>query len=343
MQLSPEERQKIYEEEKARIEAEKGQFKDEGGSSTGLDSNIAGLLCYIGAWISGIVFIIIEQKDRFVRFHALQSIITFGALSFFTAILGLIPYIGEFMRAVTGIFTFILWILLMVRAYQGKLYKVPVAGDIASGILSSSTYAEKPGAGEEKKTAEPSSEETTERPRQTPEITRPELADRMEQLGRRIENTFTSRRAGRIAGYSIAIFWNVVLILFFSFYNQYIAWYHVEPDGSVTRLSLLTGDYYTWLPIAITAMVISAGAYVLLIIYDRYWLKEIVEIILAVISIVVVVNLISIFPFDFSVITNATAADIVPVAVTVGLIVIAVGIGVGALVRFIKLILGVNR
>jgi len=50
----------------------------------------------------------------------------------------------------------------------------------------------------------------------------------------------------------------------------------------------------------------------------------------------VVVNLVAIFPFDFSVIPNPTAADIMPVAVTIGLVILAVGLGIGALVRFIN-------
>ena len=106
---------------------------------------------------------------------------------------------------------------------------------------------------------------------------------------------------------------------------------------------MLTSDYFAWLPILVTALVISAAANILLITYDRYWLREIIQIILTVIGVVVVANLVSIFPFDFSVIPNATAVDIVPVVVTIVLIIIAVGLGVGALVRFIKLIVSVAK
>ena len=49
-------------------------------TSTGLDENVAGLLCYVLGWVSGLVFILIEQENNFVRFHAMQSIIVFGAL-----------------------------------------------------------------------------------------------------------------------------------------------------------------------------------------------------------------------------------------------------------------------
>ena len=80
-----------------------------------------------------------------------------------------------------------------------------------------------------------------------------------------------------------------------------------------------------------------------MITYDRYWFREIIKIILTVIDVVVVANLVSIFPFDFSVIPNATAVDITPIAVTIFLIIVAVGLGVGALVRSIKLIVSVAK
>ena len=343
MQLSPEERHKIYEEEKVRIEAEQKQRMTTGGSTTGLEPNIAGLLCYLGGWITGIVFLVIEQKSKFVRFHALQSIVTFGALTVAGALLSWIPFVGGFFGAIIGILAFILWILLMVKAYQGELYKVPVAGHVAEGILPVTWRGEKPETGEEQKTAEsPRPDEVPKSP-EPPETPSPAISEKMEKFGKRVEDYFAHTRAGRIAGYSASIFWNVALLIFFSFFHQYIAWYHVEPDGSVTRLSMLTGDYFAWLPILVTALVISVAANILLIIYDRYWLREIIQIILTVIGVVVVANLVSIFPFDFSVIPNATAVDIVPVVVTIVLIIIAVGLGVGALVRFIRLIVSVGK
>ena len=343
MQLSPEERQKIYEEEKARIDAEQKQRMTAGGSTTGLEPNIAGLLCYLGGWITGIIFLIIEQKNKSVRFHALQSIVTFGALTVASALLSWIPFIGGFFSAIIGILAFILWILLMVKAYQGELYKVPVAGQVAEGILPVTWRGERPETGEEPRTAESTSPDEVTKPPEPPEAPSPAISAKMEDLGRRVDNYFTRTRAGRVTGYSASIFWNVVLLIFFSFFHKYIAWYHIQPDESVTRLSMLTSDYFTWLPILITALVVSVAANIFLIIYDKYWLREIIQITLSVIGVVVVANLVSIFPFDFSVIPNATAADIVPVVVTIVLIITAVGLGVGALVRFIKLIAGVAR
>ena len=66
-------------------------------TSTGLDENIAGLLCYVLGWISGLVFILIEKENKFVRFHAIQSIIVFGAITVASFILSWIPFIGSFL------------------------------------------------------------------------------------------------------------------------------------------------------------------------------------------------------------------------------------------------------
>jgi uncharacterized membrane protein len=102
-------------------------------SSTGLKPNIAGLLCYLFGWITGIIFLVVEKKSQFVRFHAAQSIVVFGALSILGIILNFIPYIG-FLSAIVGLLGFILWLFLIYKAYQGESYKLPIAGDIASGI-----------------------------------------------------------------------------------------------------------------------------------------------------------------------------------------------------------------
>ena len=106
-------------------------------TSTGLDENVAGLLCYVLGWVSGLVFILIEKENKFVRFHAMQSIVTFGGITVIfivLAILGLIPFIGvlfDILGYIVGLITFVLWIVLMVKAYQGTMYKLPWTGDFA--------------------------------------------------------------------------------------------------------------------------------------------------------------------------------------------------------------------
>ncbi len=102
-----------------------------------MTENVAGLLCYVLFWVSGLVFLLIEQENKFVRFHAMQSIVTFGSImvvSIVLSIIGLIPYLGvvfNIANGIIGFLAFVLWIVLMVKAYQGTKYKLPWAGDFA--------------------------------------------------------------------------------------------------------------------------------------------------------------------------------------------------------------------
>ena len=99
--------------------------------STGLAPNVAGLLCYVALWISGIVFLIIEKENKFVRFHALQSIVTFGVLTVTQIVLSVIPFIGGILIWLVSTLMVILWVILMIQAYSGKMWKLPWVGNWA--------------------------------------------------------------------------------------------------------------------------------------------------------------------------------------------------------------------
>jgi len=105
-------------------------------TSTGMNQNVAGLLCYLAGWITGLIFFLIEKENRFVRFHAMQSIITFGSLTVIFMILGFIPFVGWMLMPILAILQLILWIVLMVKAYQGQLFKLPMIGDMRRRIYS---------------------------------------------------------------------------------------------------------------------------------------------------------------------------------------------------------------
>ena len=107
-----------------------------GKTSTGLEPNVAGLLCYLFGWVTGLIFFILEKENKFVRFHALQSIIVFGILSVAGSVAGPIPFLNWIAGAFLGLLTFILWLLLMIKAYQGEKYKIPWAGDFAEKQVS---------------------------------------------------------------------------------------------------------------------------------------------------------------------------------------------------------------
>ncbi len=104
---------------------------DLGKTSTGIQPNVAALLSYLLGFITGVIFFLIEKKNKFVRFHAMQSIFTFGALFILNIILPLIPVIGLFLVPFVSLAGLILWIVLMVKAYQGEMFKLPVVGELA--------------------------------------------------------------------------------------------------------------------------------------------------------------------------------------------------------------------
>jgi uncharacterized membrane protein len=100
-------------------------------TSTGLEENVAGLLCYVLGWITGLIFFLIEKDNKFVRFHAMQSIIVFGTLTVASIVVSCIPFIGWAIGWLISILAVVLWIVLMIKAYQGEKYKLPWAGDMA--------------------------------------------------------------------------------------------------------------------------------------------------------------------------------------------------------------------
>lgn len=100
-------------------------------TSLGGNENLMGAVCYLGGFITGIIFILLEKKNEFIRFHAMQSTITFGGLAILQIVLGVIPVLGWILIPFTHILGIVLWIFLMVKAYQGEKYKLPYIGDIA--------------------------------------------------------------------------------------------------------------------------------------------------------------------------------------------------------------------
>lgn len=108
------------------------------GATGGLTDNVAGLLAYLA--IPAIIFLVLEpyNKNRFIRFHSFQSLILFGgaivvqiALSILAAIIPFFIILTIPLHFIVGLGTFILGIILLLKAYQGQMYKLPVIGDIA--------------------------------------------------------------------------------------------------------------------------------------------------------------------------------------------------------------------
>jgi uncharacterized membrane protein len=340
MELSPEDKKRIYEEEKARIEAREKIEREKlteaagAGTSTGLSPNVAGLLCYVGIWISGIIFFVLEQKNRFVRFHAAQSIVAFGTITVAGIILGLIPVVGDVFISIIVIIGVIVWIIMIVKASSGEWYKLPGVGDVAEKMVASS--------GVTGEYSEPPPPEPAAEPEAT---TPPPAADSGKGIVDKIDAHFKGR-SGRITASAFAIAWSIALLIFFNFFNQYVAYYHSETVGGVTtwiRYPFFTEDINLWLPVLTATLIITIVGHIILIILDRYILREMIHIIINAFSLWTILTLLTVFPFDFSVIPSTSAADATHTGVSIFLIFISVVVGIALLVRVIKLIVNVVR
>jgi len=110
-------------------------------ATSGLEPNLAGLLCYLFGWVSGLIFLLIDKRP-YVRFHAAQSIgISIGAVivmivfAIFIFIVGIITsglgFLLGLLYPLLGLGIFALIVICMIKAYKGEKFKLPVIGDIA--------------------------------------------------------------------------------------------------------------------------------------------------------------------------------------------------------------------
>lgn len=124
-------------------------------TDTGLEPNVAGALAYVLGVLTGVLFFVLERDNEFVRFHAAQSIVVFGAffvasvgLSLFSTlastglgggggffVFGLLSLFVSLVWFAVGVAGFVLWLYLIVRAYQGETPRIPVAAGIADGLV----------------------------------------------------------------------------------------------------------------------------------------------------------------------------------------------------------------
>ncbi len=344
MKLTPEERRKIYEEEKAKEEKGKSGVPSE--ATVNLNPNITGVLCYLGIWVTGIIFFILEQKNKWVRFHAAQSIVVFGVLSIANVILHWIPFIGWAFSVIIWIVGIILWILLMSKAYNGERYKLPLAGDLAEMMVgitfSTPSVIITPPPTSPPPPSSPPRRATKKTPPAAPVAPPPppRVASVAEEKPAKNKREYIEyRREGRIVASSFAIAWSVILLVVFNFLNQYIAYYtyHAETK-SWTWQSFFTSDISAWLPILNAALGISILGNIILIVVNNRIVRDAVHVFTNGFNLAAVVTLLIIFPLNFDVIPNSEAAGWTELGVRIGLAVIAVCFGISLLVRAIRLL-----
>ena len=102
-----------------------------GRSTIGVDANVAGVLCYALGMVSGFVIVLLERESTFVRFHAIQSMLTFIGFFVLQVVANLVPVFGWLISLPLYLASVAVWIFMMLKAYQGEWYKLPIVGDIA--------------------------------------------------------------------------------------------------------------------------------------------------------------------------------------------------------------------
>lgn len=99
------------------------------------NENLMGAVAYLLGFVTGIILLITEKNNKFIRFHAMQSTIVFGGLFILNIALGFIPVLGGLLGMILPLVWLILWVFLMFKAYSGEMYKLPVVGDFAEKQL----------------------------------------------------------------------------------------------------------------------------------------------------------------------------------------------------------------
>lgn len=119
--------------------ADDGRGNEAGPKSTvtslGISQNMAGALTYLLGWVTGVGFLLIEKENSFVRFHAMQSVVVFVAITIASMIVGWVPIVGDLLSTLLGIGGLFVWLFMMFQAFIGVRYKLPYAGDFAEKQL----------------------------------------------------------------------------------------------------------------------------------------------------------------------------------------------------------------
>lgn len=117
-------------------------------AQSGLSENAAGGLSYVLGWLTGLIFLLIDKRP-YVRFHAAQSLVVFGMLHILRIAWGMMfgfswffdgpafwtrVGIAAMVSSLFGLVVFVLWVVLIVKAFQGERFRLPIAADLADSL-----------------------------------------------------------------------------------------------------------------------------------------------------------------------------------------------------------------
>jgi uncharacterized membrane protein len=308
---------------------------------TGLETHVASTLAYAGGWVSGLILLFVEKSNRVVRFHAMQSVVTFGILHIIIIILislgslFSLPVWGGTLVPVSLVFTvlwalvlafsIVLWILLMVRSYNKQHVLLPLAGDLSFWMM------DKFGL------------EAPERDAIAFQGLGGELPRRDERSHRtRFEDSAAARAVGSVA----VIVWSIFLFVMFNFYADYIAFYHSSSEGGVTQLlryPILTAELSRVLPILNATLGFNVLGHLVALAWNRYLLRQLIEVVLHAMGLAVAVVFLRVFPFDYS---DLPIGALVATLPTITIVILALAIAgnvVEIVVHLVRLITGLAK
>jgi uncharacterized membrane protein len=119
------------------------QAPGSGGKGTGLAPNIASMLSYICMPISSIIFMMMEKENKDVQFHAWQGtvfgvayVVLMVVIQILASILGAaVSFLGMILgilMPIVGLVALVVWVICLIKAYQGERWKIPYIGDFAA-------------------------------------------------------------------------------------------------------------------------------------------------------------------------------------------------------------------
>lgn len=184
-----------------------------------LPSNTFGPLCYLLGWLSGIIMLLTKGKDNFIRFHAWQSIIVFGILTIPITVLNLLTLADPVLyRSLVILYWIIftyalcLWILLMFRAYQGRIYQIRTVGNIAASLCqprrslakNKARFSSVAVADRSEVNKSPDSEQNTKQDANGLQVTLNEVVKSLSALSE-TRDPYTAAHQHRVAQFAVAI------------------------------------------------------------------------------------------------------------------------------------------
>lgn len=106
---------------------------------TATNEKMMGAIAYLGWWVTGLLLLLTQKENSYIRFHAMQSTVFFGGVTLLFVLFGIVPIIGWIIgiliSPVIWVISFVLWLVLMWKAYSGEKYKLPYFGALAEKQL----------------------------------------------------------------------------------------------------------------------------------------------------------------------------------------------------------------